>query len=132
MAATRNWYQCPVFNRSRIVACDFVEIWRIVHGLNLDSRYLGPSKCRSSTKYLTSLFPVVDSLTRWVLELCQVNRTKLFFCCLICIFSGITGKSEKNFFKNFSCILFYLEYTFVYENWNAHKNWNNFEKWLEI
>lgn len=94
MAATRNWYQCPVFNRSRIVACDFDETWRTIHGLDLDSRYLGPSKCRSSTKYLTPLIPV-DSSIRCALELYQVKKTKLFFCCLIWTFLGITGKSEN-------------------------------------
>lgn len=99
MAATRNWYQCPVFNRSRIVACDFDETWRTIHGLDLDSRYLGPSKCRSSTKYLTPLIPV-DSSIRCALELYQVKKTKLFFCCLIWTFLGITGKSEKKKKKN--------------------------------
>lgn len=94
ITATRNWYQCPVFNRSRIVTWDFVDIWRTIQELNLDSIYLGPSKCRSSTRYLTSSFST-ESFVRWVFEFCQDNRIKLFFCCLICIFSGIRGKSGK-------------------------------------
>lgn len=94
-AATRNWYQCPVFNRPRRFAWGFVDTWHTVQELSLDSRYLGPTKWRSSTRYRT-FSVLLDTLLKPDLPLRHVKNTKFLFCCCTWRFSGTVGRSNVN------------------------------------
>lgn len=95
-AATRNWYQCPVFNPALIEAYGLLLICKTSQELSLDSKYLGPKTCRSSTTYQTPLSP---SLILGSFDI-QLSRTMLLFSLRISIPSGTGGKPKIHILRH--------------------------------